>query len=156
MNWPLMGGVVRKLGLALVLFLIKPIMFCISNSLINPKYCTTINSTQQAHTMSEKQSTTTASEQQQQATEKPRSLGEEPVREEVQCGATYFKKVEDRPVVIEKVETIVEHHNVEREYVVETRATGVERELRDQVTAEVVDVREKVISQAEPANPCDL
>lgn len=108
--------------------------------------------------MSEKQQTPTtaaaAASGEQQTT--GRSLGEEPVREEVQCGATYFKKVKDRPVVIEKVETIVEHHNVEREYVVETRATGVERELRDQVTAEVVDVREKVISRAEPANPCDL
>lgn len=111
--------------------------------------------------MSERQETTTTTstageqtttQQQQQ----PRNLGEEPVREEVQCGAQYFKKVEDRPVYIEKVETIVEHHAVEREYVVETRATGVERELRDQTTAEVVDVKERVISQAEPANPCDL
>lgn len=106
--------------------------------------------------MSEKEAiATTASGQEQQTTE--RKLQDEPVRDEpVVCGATYFKKVEDRPVVKEKVETIVEHHNIEREYVVETRATGIERELKEQVTAEVVDVTERVVGEAEPVNPCDL
>nr|ADZ36802.1 cold-regulated protein 1 [Chlorella vulgaris] len=44
-------------------------------------------------------------------------------------GTEHFTKTEDRPVVKEHVELIQEHRPVEKEFVVETRATGVEREI---------------------------
>jgi hypothetical protein len=40
------------------------------------------------------------------------------------CGRKFFSEVEDCPVVKERVERYVEHHPVEKEYVVEMRAVG--------------------------------
>lgn len=40
------------------------------------------------------------------------------------CGTETFTKVEDRPVVKERVEQVVEHRPVEKEFMVETRAVG--------------------------------
>jgi hypothetical protein len=48
------------------------------------------------------------------------SVAREGVREEV-CGRKTFTQVEDRPVTRERVETIVEHRPVEKQYVTEVR-----------------------------------
>eukprot|EP00887_Chlorella_sp_A99_P004645 scaffold4.g4645.t1 len=65
----------------------------------------------------------------------------------------YYTKVEDRPAVIEKVERILEHRPVEKEFVVETRATGVERALP--TTVEHLGTQERVVSEAAPRAPCE-
>jgi hypothetical protein len=60
------------------------------------------------------------------------------------CGQKFFSEVEDRPVVKERVERYVEHHPVEKEFVVEMRAVGEteiaaggEREVVSRVVREV-------------------
>ncbi|BDA49766.1 hypothetical protein COCOBI_14-3860 [Coccomyxa sp. Obi] len=59
------------------------------------------------------------------------------------CDTKYYTTVEDRPVEKEIVERVVEHHPVEKKFVVETRPAG-EHELADQrrtrVSAEVAAV----------------
>ncbi|KAL4444891.1 hypothetical protein ABPG77_003941 [Micractinium sp. CCAP 211/92] len=52
----------------------------------------------------------------------PGAYGEDTV------AAQYFTKTEDRPVIKERVEHLMEHRPVEKEYVVEAHSTGVERE----------------------------
>ena len=71
------------------------------------------------------------------------------------CSQEYFTKTVDEPVVIESVERLKEHHPVEKEYVVETRFTGVEKELAEGRTAEVLGTTERIVSQAPTGNPCD-
>jgi len=63
------------------------------------------------------------------------------------CGRREFVEVEDRPVVLERVERVVEHHPVEKRYVVETRPVG-ERELREGRVAESLGVTERVVDRA--------
>eukprot|EP00887_Chlorella_sp_A99_P004647 scaffold4.g4647.t1 len=71
------------------------------------------------------------------------------------CGQEYFTKTEDRPVVRERVEYIKEHRPVEKEFVVETRATGVEREVTEGRVAEHLGTQERVVSEAAPRAPCE-
>ena len=47
------------------------------------------------------------------------------------CGTKFYTTVEDRPVEKEIIERIIEHHPVEKKFVVETRPAG-EHELADQ------------------------
>ncbi|KAL4458368.1 hypothetical protein ABPG75_013233 [Micractinium tetrahymenae] len=71
------------------------------------------------------------------------------------CAREFFTKesVEDRPVVKERVTRVREHHPVEKEFVVETRATGVERETGERAqehrgaTEQVVEVTPPVVEQ---------
>ena len=50
---------------------------------------------------------------------------------------TVFVQVEDRPIVKEQVTYVREHHPMEKEFIVETRPTGRERELTEGRTSEV-------------------
>jgi hypothetical protein len=52
-------------------------------------------------------------------------------REGLICDTKYIKVVEDRPVEKEIIERIIEHHTIEKKFVVETRPAG-EHELLDQ------------------------
>jgi leucyl-tRNA synthetase len=70
------------------------------------------------------------------------------------CGAEYFTRVEDRPVIKERVTRVVEHRPLEKEYVVETKATGVEREEAGAV--ESAGTTERVVAQAEPKPACEI
>ena len=47
------------------------------------------------------------------------------------CDTKYYTTVEDRPVEKEIIERVVEHHPVEKKFVVETRPAG-EHELTPQ------------------------
>ncbi|KAI7842361.1 hypothetical protein COHA_004001 [Chlorella ohadii] len=70
------------------------------------------------------------------------------------CAQEYFTKVEDRPVVKERVEMIKEHRPVEKEFVVETRQTGVERELPSG-EVEHLGTTERIVSVTPPSAPCE-
>lgn len=67
------------------------------------------------------------------------------------CDTKYYTAIEDRPVIKEIKTYIREHHPIEKEFVVETRPTGQERE-QDR-TSEVVNTRESII-ETTPADPC--
>ncbi|KAK9836758.1 hypothetical protein WJX74_007534 [Apatococcus lobatus] len=54
------------------------------------------------------------------------------------CGRQYFTTTEDRPVVREEVQIIREHHPVQKEFIVEAKPTGREREVAGGVASEVV------------------
>lgn len=70
------------------------------------------------------------------------------------CDTKHFTRIEDRPVVIEKKEYVLEHHPYEKEFVVETKATGREREVHSGVpAAEHLRTEERVVSQAQ-TSPC--
>jgi hypothetical protein len=71
------------------------------------------------------------------------------------CGQEYYTKTEDRPIVKERVEYIKEHRPVEKEFVVETRATGQERHIHDQRSHEHLGTQERVVSEAQPRSPCE-
>lgn len=73
--------------------------------------------------------------------------------QETVCGQEFFTKTEDRPVITERVDYIKEHRPVEKEFVVETRATGVERQLPGQV--EHLGTTERIVSEAVPKGPCE-
>ncbi|GAB4818639.1 hypothetical protein N2152v2_005685 [Parachlorella kessleri] len=45
------------------------------------------------------------------------------------CKQEFYTEVEDRYIIIEKRERFLEHRPVEKEYVVETRSTGMEQEM---------------------------
>eukprot|EP00887_Chlorella_sp_A99_P006272 scaffold3.g6272.t1 len=76
-------------------------------------------------------------------------------REEV-CGQEYFTKVEDRPIVKERVTYVKEHRPVEKEFVVETRATGVEREVAEGRVQESMGTQSRVVEEALPRAPCEF
>jgi hypothetical protein len=57
------------------------------------------------------------------------------------CETRTFTEVEDRPIMRERVERIIEHRPVEKQFVVETRPVG-ERELAEGVHYESAGVRE--------------
>ncbi|GAB4822130.1 hypothetical protein N2152v2_009176 [Parachlorella kessleri] len=69
--------------------------------------------------------------------------------EPVVCGQQFFTKVEDRPVMKERVTVMKQHVPVEREYVVETRATGVEQQVG--VEHEHLGSEHRIVSEAAPA-----
>lgn len=71
------------------------------------------------------------------------------------CGQEYFTKTEDRPVVHEQVSYYKEHRPVEKEFVVETRPTGVQREATESRTMEHLGTQERIVAQAKPKEPCD-
>ncbi|KAI3438476.1 hypothetical protein D9Q98_000905 [Chlorella vulgaris] len=70
------------------------------------------------------------------------------------CAQEYFTKTEDRPVVKERVELIQEHRPVEKEFVVETRATGVEREIPGG-EVEHLGTTERIVAVTPPKGPCE-
>ncbi|KAK9824228.1 hypothetical protein WJX72_008744 [[Myrmecia] bisecta] len=69
------------------------------------------------------------------------------------CETKYYTTVEDRPIVKEHVTYVREHHPVEKEFVVETRHTGKEREAGAR-HEEVIDQRERVVDATKPS-PCE-
>lgn len=71
------------------------------------------------------------------------------------CGQEYFTKVEDRPIVKERVTYVQEHRPVEKEYVVETKATGVEREAMEGRQTEHLGTEERVVAEAQAKSPCE-
>lgn len=71
------------------------------------------------------------------------------------CGQKTFTEVEDRPVVKERVERYVEHHPVEKQYVVETRFVG-ERPVATGAGVTVVGQDEYVVEAAEPGPKCPV
>jgi hypothetical protein len=71
------------------------------------------------------------------------------------CGQEYFTKVEDRPIIKERVIYVQEHRPVEKEFMVETRATGVEREAMEGRTTESLGTEERVVAEAQPRAPCE-
>jgi hypothetical protein len=73
-------------------------------------------------------------------------------QEEV-CGQKTFTELEDRPVVKERVERYVEHHPVEKQYVVETHFVG-ERPTATGAGVTVVGQDEYVVEAAEPGPKC--
>jgi len=74
--------------------------------------------------------------------------------EQAVCGQEYFTRVEDRPVVKERVTQVVEHHPVETEFVTETKPTG--RAAEGGVSqVESGGVRERVVSEGQPKAPCE-
>jgi hypothetical protein len=74
--------------------------------------------------------------------------------EQAVCGQEYFTRVEDRPLVKERVTQVVEHHPVETEFVTETKPTGrVAEGGVAQVESE--GVRERVVSEGQSKAPCE-
>jgi hypothetical protein len=73
-------------------------------------------------------------------------------QEEV-CGQKTFTEVEDRPVVKERVERYVEHHPVEKQYIVETRYLG-ETPVASSQAVTPIGVDERVVEAAEPGPKC--
>ena len=71
------------------------------------------------------------------------------------CGQKTFTEVEDRPVVKERVERYVEHHPVEKQYVVETRFVG-ERAIASGAGVTVVGQDEYVVEAAQPGPKCPI
>jgi hypothetical protein len=71
------------------------------------------------------------------------------------CGQKTFTEVEDRPVVKERVEQYVEHHPVEKQYVVETKFVG-EKATSKGAGVEVVGQDEYVVEAAEPGAKCPV
>ena len=71
------------------------------------------------------------------------------------CGRKTFTEVEDRPVVKERVERYVEHHPVEKQYVVETRFVG-EKAAAGGGGVDVVGQDEYVVEAAEPGPKCPI
>ena len=71
------------------------------------------------------------------------------------CGQKTFTEVEDRPVVKERVERYVEHHPVEKQYVVETRFVG-EKAVAAGAGVTVVGQDEYVVEAAEPGPKCPI
>lgn len=69
------------------------------------------------------------------------------------CDTKFYTTVEDRPVVKEHVDVIREHRPVEKEFVVETRHTGREKELAAP-PAEILNEKTRIISEARPS-PCE-
>lgn len=69
------------------------------------------------------------------------------------CDTKIFTKVEDRPIVKEVKTYVREHHPVEKEFVVETKPTGNERELTEGRTSEYISTEEKIVEVTMP-NPC--
>ncbi|DBB03546.1 hypothetical protein WJX82_005857 [Trebouxia sp. C0006] len=69
------------------------------------------------------------------------------------CDTKYYTKVEDRPIVKEIKTYVREHHPVEKEFVVETRPTGQEREQTQGRTSEVVDTKSRIVEVTQP-DPC--
>ncbi|DBA70302.1 hypothetical protein WJX79_010739 [Trebouxia sp. C0005] len=76
------------------------------------------------------------------------SAGQGPI-----CDTKTFTKVEDRPIVKEVKTYVREHHPVEKEFVVETKPTGAERELTEGRTSEYLSTEEKIVEITKP-NPC--
>ncbi|KAI7842360.1 hypothetical protein COHA_004000 [Chlorella ohadii] len=70
------------------------------------------------------------------------------------CDAQYYTKVEDRPVVKERVEQVMEHRPVEKEFVVETRQTGAERAVGGG-EVEHLGTKERIVSTTPPTAPCE-
>jgi hypothetical protein len=71
------------------------------------------------------------------------------------CGQKTFTEVEDRPVVKERVERYVEHHPVEKQYVVETKFVG-EKPIAAGAGVTVVGQDEYVVEAAEPGPKCPV
>jgi len=69
------------------------------------------------------------------------------------CDTKYYTKIEDRPIVKEIKTYVREHHPVEKEFVVETRPTGQEREQTGSRSSEVVDTKERIVEVTQ-ADPC--
>ena len=58
-------------------------------------------------------------------------------------------------MIRERVTYLKEHRPVEKEVVVETRATGVEREAEAEHKEEHMGTEEKVVAEAKPKSPCE-
>ncbi|KAL3149454.1 hypothetical protein ABBQ32_002242 [Trebouxia sp. C0010 RCD-2024] len=69
------------------------------------------------------------------------------------CDTKTFTKVEDRPIVKEVKTYVKEHHPVEKEFVIETKPTGREKELAEGRTTEHLGTQEKIVQVTKP-NPC--
>ncbi|GBF99064.1 hypothetical protein Rsub_11835 [Raphidocelis subcapitata] len=69
------------------------------------------------------------------------------------CGQQTFTQVEDRPIVKERVERVVEHRPVEKQFVTETRFVG-ERPVASATGETSLGVTERVIEAAEPGPTC--
>lgn len=70
------------------------------------------------------------------------------------CDTKYYSTIEDRPVEKEIIERVVEHHPVEKKFVVETRPAG-EHELTHQRKDESLGVREEIKRVAPKSSPCE-
>ncbi|KAK9868390.1 hypothetical protein WJX84_005828 [Apatococcus fuscideae] len=68
----------------------------------------------------------------------------------VTCGRQYYTVTEDRPVIKEQIQYIREHHPYEKEFVVETKPTGRERELPNRPGDEVVDYKVREVDRVTP------
>jgi hypothetical protein len=69
------------------------------------------------------------------------------------CNQEHFTKIEDRPVVKETTTYVREHRPFEKEFVVETRPTGREREVAEGRRTEVIDTKERIV-ETTPRDPC--
>eukprot|EP00878_Enallax_costatus_P002719 GHUV01002908.1.p2 GENE.GHUV01002908.1~~GHUV01002908.1.p2 ORF type:complete len:169 (+),score=52.00 GHUV01002908.1:124-630(+) len=74
-------------------------------------------------------------------------------RHEEVCGTKTFTEVEDRPIIKERVERILEHQPVEKQYVVETKFVG-EAAIPSSEGARIIDTNERVVERAEPGPAC--
>ncbi|BDA49768.1 hypothetical protein COCOBI_14-3880 [Coccomyxa sp. Obi] len=72
----------------------------------------------------------------------------------VVCDTKYYTTTEDRPVEKEIIERVVEHHPVEKKFVVETRPAG-EHELTHQRRDESLGTREEIKRVAPKSSPCE-
>lgn len=57
--------------------------------------------------------------------------------------------------MIERKEYVKEHRPVEKEFVVETRPTGVEREAAEGRVTEHMGTEERIVAEAAPRAPCE-
>eukprot|EP00882_Tetradesmus_deserticola_P000080 GHRQ01000088.1.p1 GENE.GHRQ01000088.1~~GHRQ01000088.1.p1 ORF type:complete len:156 (+),score=50.58 GHRQ01000088.1:230-697(+) len=74
-------------------------------------------------------------------------------RHEEVCGTKTFTEVEDRPIIKERVERILEHQPVEKQYVVETKFVG-ETAIPSAAGATIIDATERIVERAEPGPAC--
>ncbi|KAI8469353.1 MAG: hypothetical protein J3K34DRAFT_522246 [Monoraphidium minutum] len=69
------------------------------------------------------------------------------------CGRQTFVQVEDRPVLKERVERVVEHRPVEKQFVQETRFVG-EHAIPSATGETSLGVTERVVEKTEPGPTC--
>ncbi|KAK9832463.1 hypothetical protein WJX74_010973 [Apatococcus lobatus] len=70
------------------------------------------------------------------------------------CSTEYFTVREDRPVVREVTDYVLEHHLYEREYVRQVRYRGEHEVVNTSAAVELIKADERTVAVSQPADPC--
>lgn len=70
------------------------------------------------------------------------------------CSTEYFTVREDRPVVREVTDFVLEHHLFEREYVRQVRYRGEHEVVNTSAAVELIKADERTVAVSQPADPC--